>query len=82
MRALPRNIQQLMIGDGITRVKFRLLEGVRDPNYAKMDSGERHVFEILRVAKSLCRLWLPETGVGHPGWLMHLHVERPWMGLG
>ena len=62
LRALPRNMQQLIIGNGIARVKFRLLEGVRDPNYAKMDSGERHVFEILRVDTSAVHLHYHKNG--------------------
>jgi len=62
LRALPRNMQQLIIGNGIARVKFRLLEGVRDPNYAKKDSGERHVFEILRVDTSAVHLHYHKNG--------------------
>ena len=34
LRALPPNMQRLIIGDGIVLVKFRLLKGCRDPNYA------------------------------------------------
>ena len=58
LRALPPNMQQLIIGDGIAQVKFRLLEGVRDPHYAKVqgDSGLRHVFEIIRVDTSAMHL--------------------------
>ena len=57
-------MQQLIIGDGIAMVKFRLLERVRDPNYAKkeMDSGERHVFEILRVDTSAVHLHYHKNG--------------------
>ena len=62
LRALPWNMQRLIIGNGITRVKFRLLQGVRDPNYAKMDSGERHVFEILRVDTSAVHLHYHKNG--------------------
>jgi hypothetical protein len=53
---------QLIIGPGIARVNFRLLEGVRDHNYAKMDSGERHVFEILRVDTSAVHLHYHKNG--------------------
>ena len=56
LRALPQNLQRLIIGDGIAQVTFRLLEGVRDPNYAKQDSGERHVFEFFRVDTSAVHL--------------------------
>ena len=62
LRALPENMQRIIIGDGIARVKFRLLEGVRDANYAKMDSGERHVFEILRVDTSAVHLHYHKNG--------------------
>ena len=62
LRALPESMQRLIIGDGIARVKFRLLEGVRDPNYAKKDSGERHVFEILRVDTSAVHLHYHKDG--------------------
>ena len=62
LRALPRNMQQLIIGNGIARVKFRLLEGVRDHNYAKKDSGEKHVFEILRVDTSAVHLHYHKNG--------------------
>ena len=62
LRALPRNMQQLIIGNGIARVKFRLLEGIRDHNYAKVDSGERHVFEILRVDTSAVHLHYHRNG--------------------
>ena len=62
LRALPRLMQQLIIGNGIARVKIRLLEGVRDPNYAKMDSGGRHVFEILRVDTSAVHLHYHKNG--------------------
>ena len=56
--------QQLIIGDGIAFFKFRLLQGVRDSNYAKRlnDSGERHVFEILRVDRSAVHLHYHKNG--------------------
>jgi hypothetical protein len=56
LRALPDYMQRMIIGEGIALVKFRLLEGSRDPNYAKKDSGERHVFEIRRVDTSAVHL--------------------------
>ena len=62
LRALPPNMQQQIIGKGIAQVKFRLLEGVRDSNYAKIDSGERHVFEILRVDTSAVHLHYHKNG--------------------
>jgi len=62
LRALPQNMQQLIIGNGIAQVKFRLLEGVRDANYAKTDSGQRHVFEIVRVDTSAVHLHYHKNG--------------------
>jgi len=64
LRALPPFQQQLLIGDGIAFFKFRLLQGVRDGNYAKRanDSGERHVFEILRVDRSAVHLHYHKNG--------------------
>ena len=46
LRALPRGMQLLLTGPGITKFSFRLLRGQLDPNYRNKDSGERHVFEI------------------------------------
>ena len=62
LRALPKNMQQMIVGNGIARVKFRLLEGARDADYAKKDSGERHVFEIARVDTSAVRLHYHKNG--------------------
>ena len=62
LRALPPIMQQQIIGNGIAQVKFRLLEGVRDANYFKIDSGERHVFEILRVDTSAVHLHYHKNG--------------------
>jgi hypothetical protein len=62
LRALPQHMQQLIIGNGIALVKFRLLEGSRDPNYAKNDSRERHVFDIFRVDTSAVHLHYHKNG--------------------
>ena len=62
LRALPPQTQRAIIGNGITQVKFRLLESVQDSNYAKVDSGERHVFEILRVDTSAVHLHYHKDG--------------------
>ena len=62
LRALPPQTQRAIIGNGITQVKFRLLESVQDSNYAKVDSGERHVFEILRVDTSAVHLHYHKNG--------------------
>lgn len=62
LRALPPTTQQLIIADGVAQVKFRLLQGVRDDNWAKHDSGERHVFEIRRVDTSAVHLHYHKNG--------------------
>ena len=46
LRALPRPMQAILTGPGITKFSFRLLRGQLDHNYRNRDSGERHVFEI------------------------------------
>jgi hypothetical protein len=53
-----------MVGPGISQFKFRLLEGTRDSNYAKWDSGERHVFEILRIDTTVVHVHYHKNG--HP----------------
>ena len=50
------NMQRILAGEGIAKFRFRLLKGVQDPNYVSKDSGERHVFEILRVDGSAYHL--------------------------
>ena len=52
----------MIVGDGIAQVKFRLLADVRDSNWAKVDSGEKHVFEILRVDTSAVHLHYHKDG--------------------
>ena len=60
LRALPQQMQQLIIGNGITQVKFRLLEGSRDANYAKKrfrgkacvrNSPGRHICRALALSQ-------------------------------
>ena len=41
---------------------FRLLRDVRDPNYIKIDIGERHVFEITRTDGSAVHLHFHKSG--------------------
>ena len=62
LRALPMGQLQLMIGLGVAQFKFRLLQGSRDPNYVRLDSGERHVFEILRVDTSAVQFHYHKNG--------------------
>ena len=49
LRAQPSEMRRRLLGPGIIKISFRLLQHVRDSNYAQRDSGERHVFEITRV---------------------------------
>ena len=46
---MPEDKSEPLVGPGVVKFNFRLLQNVRDPNYIKIDSGERHVFEILSV---------------------------------
>ena len=65
LRGWPFNHQlQQMVGPGISQFKFRLLEGTRDSNFAKWDSGERHVFEILRIDTTVVHVHYHKNG--HP----------------
>ena len=43
---MPEANSRTLVGTGVVKFSFRLLQNVRDHNYIKIDSGERHVFEI------------------------------------
>ena len=62
LRALPLDLGLAMIGPGIVTFKFRLLQGERDHNYIKKDSGERHVFEITAIDGSRWQLHYHKNG--------------------
>ena len=62
LRALPAQVGANIVGPGVVAFKFRLLEGVRDHNYARVDTGEKHVFEVLRVDGSACHLHFHKNG--------------------
>ena len=62
LRALSEKLQQEIIGNGIVSITFRLLENVMDTNYFKRDSGERHVFEIIRRDASRVHLHFHTNG--------------------
>ena len=47
-----------IVGAGVCKFTFRLLSDVRDPNYIKHDSGERHVFEVTRADGSFVHVHL------------------------
>ena len=59
LKAMTEAISRTLVGAGVLKFSFRLLQNERDPNYIKIDSGERHVFEI--------------TCVGGEGWRLHFH---------
>ena len=46
LKAMPESKSKALVGAGIVKFSFRLLQGIRDHNYCKFDSGEKHVFEI------------------------------------
>ena len=47
LKSMPEAKSRLLLGAGVVKFSFRLLQNVRDPNYIKIDSGERHIFEIV-----------------------------------
>ena len=46
LKAMPEANSTTLVGTGVVKFSFRLLQNVRDSNYFKTDSGERHIFEI------------------------------------
>jgi len=62
LKALPPNVQESVVGAGITKFRFRLLQDVMDHNYRKIDSGERHVFHVDRVDGSAVHLHFHKNG--------------------
>jgi len=62
LRAQPCGMRRRLLGLGIIKFTFRLLQHVRDSNYAQRDSGERHVFEITRVDGSTAQLHFHKNG--------------------
>ena len=64
LKSLPGGA--MVVGDGVTAVFFRLLPLVMDQNYVKHDSGERHVFEIVRADASRVLLHFHKKGPADP----------------
>ena len=62
LRSMSQEMQAAVVGPGVTQFSFRLLRNVRDHNYAKYDSGEKHVFEITRGDGSTCHLHYHKKG--------------------
>ena len=59
---MARNPEGVATADVAADNWERLLEGSRDPNWAKIDSGERHVLEIIRVDTSAVHLHYHKSG--------------------
>ena len=66
LKALSQPVQQLIVGPGITKFPFRLLQHEMDPNYRKQDSGQRHVFQVERVDGSMVQLHFHKKGSMDP----------------
>ena len=47
LKSLPTGA--VVFGTGVCKFIFRSLRDVRDPDYIKFDSGERHIFEVTRT---------------------------------
>ena len=62
LRSAAATFGQHVIGPGVVRVTFRLLENERDSNYSNTDSHGRHVFEFLRCDGSAIRLHYHSNG--------------------
>ena len=60
LKSLPTGAD--IVGAGVCKFTFRLLSEVRDPNYIKKDSGERHVFEVTRADGSSVQLHYHKDG--------------------
>ena len=63
MKGLDATVAQELVGPGVTAFSFRLLEHVRDHNYVRPgDTGDRHVFELVRSDGSLYHLHFHKNG--------------------
>ena len=51
-----------LVGTGVVKFSFRLLQNVLDHNYIKIDSGERHVFEIVSADGERWQLHFHKNG--------------------
>ncbi len=49
LRAQPEGVRSRLVGEGVASFAFVLLRNALDHNYAKIDSGERHEFELTQV---------------------------------
>lgn len=66
LKSQREEVQQSIIGPGITQFLFRLLVHEMDQNYKKIDSGERHVFEAVRIDGSVVQMHFHKNGSMDP----------------
>ena len=62
LRSAAPGFARRIIGPGLVRVLFRILESERDHNYSNTDGHGRHVFEFRRTDGSLMRLHYHKNG--------------------
>ena len=62
LRAANQGFATRIIGEGIVRVVFRIIETEFDPNYINYDSNGRHYFEFIRADGSAMRLHYHKNG--------------------
>ena len=62
LKAMPAAKSKPLVGAGVVKFSFRLLQQVRDHNYIKIDSGERHIFEILCADSERWQLHFHKNG--------------------
>ena len=59
---MPAAKSKPLVGAGVVKFSFRLLQQVRDHNYIKIDSGERHIFEIVCADSERWQLHFHKNG--------------------
>ena len=62
LRSAAPGLAEGIIGQGIVRVLFRIIETERDPNYSNTDGHGRHFFEFVRADGSAMRLHYHKRG--------------------
>ena len=62
LRSAAPGFAHRIIGQGIVRVLFRILQTERDSNYSNTDGHGKHVFEFLRTDGSIMRLHYHKNG--------------------
>ena len=78
LRAANPTFAAGIIGDGIVRVLFRIIETERDVNYINVDSHGRHYFDFIRANGSAMRLHYHNNGsTDAPIYLAPLGAAQP-----